>query len=193
MTIAVATRPTDGIGRLAAPDPDTLPAETRATIRANGGENWAVALSANPATLRRFAGYFHDLFDPAGGLLPLPERELLAVVVSVENGCGYCEVHHTRALGVALGDPERAQRLALDWHLVPLSAREQALVKLARKLTHAPKTVAPADFQALRDLGLADDAILEAVEIAAWFNHTNRITIALGVQPDAHFFGRAAR
>jgi uncharacterized peroxidase-related enzyme len=118
----------------------------------------------------------------------LKERELIAVIVSATNGCGLCEVHHTRALGDVLDDHARAQRIALDDHLVDLTPRERALVELARKITLAPKSVGPDDFAHLRAVGLADEDILEAVETSTWFNHTNRIFIALGVVPDEKYF-----
>lgn len=50
-------------------------------------------------------------------------------------------------------------------------------------------TVDPAAFQeaeidALRGLGLTDEQILEAAEIAGFFNYINRVTDALGVKSD---------
>jgi AhpD family alkylhydroperoxidase len=54
-----------------------------------------------------------SLFDPKAGRLPIRERELIAVVVSSTNGCGLCEIHHTLALGNALGDETKARRIAL--------------------------------------------------------------------------------
>lgn len=128
------------------------------------------------------------MFDPAAGRLPIAERELIAVAVSTHNGCGLCEIHHTIALGKALGDPVKAHRTALDDHLAPLTERERALVDFARKVAAAPKSIAVADFTALRAVGLDDQEILEALETSAWFNHTNRIFIALGVRPDEKYF-----
>ena len=110
------------------------------------------------------------------------------MIVSSQNGCGLCEIHHTLALGAVLGDAERAHRIALDYHLVQLSKREHALVELALKVTHTPKTITDEDFAALRAVGLKDEDILEAIETASWFNHTNRITISVGIVPDRKYF-----
>jgi len=178
------------ISRLDVPALADLSASARTLIDTHHQENWIQALSINPETARRFAAYFESLFASTGRRLPLKERELIAVIVSATNGCGLCEVHHTRALGDILDDPERAQRIALDDHLVDLSEREQALVDLARKITLAPRSVGRKDFDRLRAAGLADDDILEAVETSAWFNHTNRIFISLGVIPDEKYFAR---
>jgi uncharacterized peroxidase-related enzyme len=178
------------ISRLKPPVVEHLTAELLALNEANHQENWIRALSVNAETARRFVAYFGSLFDPSQGLLPIAERELIAVVVSSTNGCGLCEIHHTNALAEALDDAERARRIALDHHLAPLSEREAALVALASKVTEDPKHVEPADFERLREAGLSDPEILEALEISAWFNHTNRIFISLGVVPDAKYFGR---
>src|ERR1700733_16223481 len=81
------------------------------------------------------------LFRQGGARLPLRERELIAVVVSAQNGCGLCEVHHTNALGDALDNRTRARRIALDHHLAPLTERERALADFAVKVTANPKDV----------------------------------------------------
>eukprot|EP01035_Chromulina_nebulosa_P011866 gene11866-15841_t len=107
--------------RLPPPPADSLPDDVRVLVDSNHGENWIRSLSVNGATAKRFVGYFASLFDPGKGLLPIAERELIAVVVSSTNGCGLCEIHHTNALGTALGDSEKARRIALDVHLAPLS------------------------------------------------------------------------
>lgn len=176
------------VSRLRPPSEATLPDDVRALSDANHHENWIRVLSVNPDTARRFTAYFGSLFDPARGRLPIRERELIAVVVSSTNGCGLCEIHHTLALGDALGDAVKARRIALDHHLAPLTPREHALVDFAYKVTTDPKSVGAEDVERLRRAGLDDADILEALETSAWFNHTNRIFISLGVIPDAKYF-----
>lgn len=178
----------DAIARLRPPAEATLPKDVQSLSRANHGENWIRVLAVNPDTARRFTAYFGGLFDRNGGRLPIRERELIAVVVSSANGCGLCEIHHTLALGDALGDKTKARRIALDHHLAPLTERERALVDFASKVTADPKAVGAADFERLRAAGLDDADILEALETSAWFNHTNRIFISLGVIPDETYF-----
>jgi uncharacterized peroxidase-related enzyme len=182
------TRAGAEISRLRLPADADLADDIRSLNAANHDENWIRVLSVNPETARRFTAYFGSLFDPKGGRLPIRERELIAVVVSSTNGCGLCEIHHTAALGDALDDKIKARRVALDHHLAPLTPREHALVDLAHKVTTDPKSLKPGDFDRLRDVGLDDEDILEAVETSAWFNHTNRIFISLGVIPDEKYF-----
>jgi alkylhydroperoxidase family enzyme len=48
--------------------------------------------------------------------------------------------------------------------------------------------VGEVQFSRLRDLGFSEKAILEVLEISAFFNYANRLTIALNVVPDSQFF-----
>jgi uncharacterized peroxidase-related enzyme len=176
------------ISRLDVPGPDTLSDDLRQLIEQHGGDNWIRALSLNPDTARRFTQYFEKLFSATAGRLPIDERELIAVVVSRTNGCGLCAIHHAHALGEALHDRVQARRIALDYHLAGLSARQLALAELAETITTSPRAITEQDFERLRGVGLDDADILEAVETASWFNHTNRIFIATGVVPDEKYF-----
>jgi uncharacterized peroxidase-related enzyme len=176
------------LSRLPLVDEETSPADIRALLARHLRENWVRALSLNPDTARRFAGYFEHLFASTGRQLPIEERELIAVVVSSTNGCGLCEAHHTQALGELLDDLPKARRIALDYHLAHLTPRERALVDLSVKVTRTPHELSTADFDRLREHDLSEAAILEAIETASWFNHTNRIFISLGVVPDEKYF-----
>jgi uncharacterized peroxidase-related enzyme len=180
------------LSRLAVPAQTALPDDIRKLIDEQGGDNWIRALSLNPETARRFVQYFGSLFSASGQQLALAERELIAVVVSSANGCGLCALHHTHALGEALGDPAKARRVAVDLHFAELTPREAALASLALKITLTPRDIEAADFDRLRAQGLSEAAILEAVETASWFNHTNRIFISTGVLPDDRYFSDAA-
>jgi uncharacterized peroxidase-related enzyme len=165
------------------------PVSVEDLVRRHHSDHWIRTLAINPDTAKRFAQYFEHLFRADGAQLPLRERELIAVVVSSANSCGLCAIHHTIALGDALDDPVKARRVALDHHLAPLTEREAVLADFALKVTKAPKDVTDDDLDALRRVGLSDPAIVKALETSAWFNHTNRIFISLGVVPDAKYFG----
>ncbi len=180
--------PAQPISRLNVPELDELDDATRKLVALDGGANWTRAMAVSPNTLRRFMAYYVDLMSPTKGRLPLRERELIAVIVSHENGCGYCTLNHTQGLANALKDPVRAKRIAIDHHLVDLTEREEALAELAVAITQDPRSVNEEDFAYLHDLGLDDEEIAEAIEIIAWFNHSNRLAVPLGIVPDAHFF-----
>ena len=182
------------ISRLHVPDESEVDESIRPLLeqnkRQNGYlENWIISLALNPGTLKRALAYFQSLFDPNEGQLRPVDRELIAVVVSAENGCAYCETHHIKGLAHALKDPIRARRIAAGYDHVPdLSSREKALADLAIKITRDPATVTDADMDGLRSLGLNDQAILEVIETAAFFNYTNRVGISINNIPEDQLF-----
>jgi uncharacterized peroxidase-related enzyme len=190
-TLNVDTHSSASISRLHVPGPEAVSADIRELIERHHGENWIRALVLNPATAQRFTQYFEKLFG-ADGRLPIEERELIAVIVSRTNGCGLCAIHHAHALGEALLDRVKARRIALDYHLAHLSPRQLALAEIAETITTSPRAISPQDFERLRRAGLEDADILEAIETASWFNHTNRIFIATGVVPDEKYFSALA-
>lgn len=184
-----ATRNISNISRLRIPNDSELSPETRKLIAQHHGDNWTRAFSLNPDTARRFVTYYEDLFTNPNAQLPLREREIIAVVTSATNRCGLCTANHTIGLSAAIGgDRVRAKRIAADHHLVELNEREHALADLSERLTQAPREISDQDLDHLRHIGFQDEEILEAIETIAWFNHSNRITIALGVVPDQRYF-----
>jgi uncharacterized peroxidase-related enzyme len=190
----VANPPRARISRLRVPDESEVDESIRPLIernrRQNGYlENWIISLALNPGTLSRAVTYFESLFNPRQGHLSMAERELLALVVSTENRCSYCQTNHTKGLARAIGDPIRARRIAAGHDHVPdLSQRERALADLAVKITRDPSTVTDADVDELRALGLDDAEILEVIEIIAYFNYTNRVAISINNVPEDQLF-----
>ncbi len=63
-----------------------------------------------------------------------------------------------------------------------LSAREEALLDYAERLTVSPAEIRRADANALRRAGLTDREILDLTQVAAYFAYVNRIALGLGAQ-----------
>src|SRR4029077_9281083 len=102
------------------------------------------------------------------------EREIIAVVVSMANGCLYCLVAHGAALREAWGDPVMADRITLDWRRAAgLTERQRAICAYAEELTLHPVQATEADLGDLRALGLSDHDVWDVIEIAAMYNFTN--------------------
>ncbi|MBS7538804.1 peroxidase-related enzyme [Ancylobacter lacus] len=150
--------------------------------------NWLKALSANPDTAYRLVTFYRHLFDPARSHLSAAERELIAVVTSAANHCSYCVFNHTQALAAATGDPIRARRIAQGYHHVRLSHRDQALAETVEQLALDPVSLGEKGLVRLANFGFSAAAILEILEISAFFSYANRLTIALNVVPDERFF-----
>jgi uncharacterized peroxidase-related enzyme len=136
--------------------------------------------SLAPEAMSHHMDLYLEIMFRKGGL-SRAEREMIAVVVSVANGCEYCTLHHGAALEAWWKDPDRVQALRTDPLQAGLSRRESALVGYALALTDRPAAMVPADLEPMRDEGLTDDEILQANLIVAYFNFVNRIALGLGV------------
>jgi uncharacterized peroxidase-related enzyme len=77
--------------------------------------------------------------------------------------------------------PELAQQIASDYTQAPLSQRERSILDYAAKLTRTPGKMEEDDLCAMREVGLSDEAILDAAMITAYFAYVNRIADGLGV------------
>jgi uncharacterized peroxidase-related enzyme len=111
------------------------------------------------------------------------EREMMAVVVSVANGCKYCKAHHEAALRHYVKDEPKIKSILNPSYFNILNEREAALCHFARHLTLNPQNHKNTDHTIqLRKAGLSDSAILDAVLVISYFNFVNRIVLALGVE-----------
>ena len=68
-----------------------------------------------------------------------------------------------------------------DWRTAALTQRQAALCAYAEKLTRRPSHMSPDDLTPLRQAGLTDRDILDAVQVIGYFNYINRVADALGV------------
>ncbi len=72
-------------------------------------------------------------------------------------------------------------QVADDFRQAELSPIEQALAQAAWKLTVQPWRWGAEDVQSLRQAGLDDQAIHEAVQVIGYFNYINRVCDGLGI------------
>ena len=71
--------------------------------------------------------------------------------------------------------------IALDWRRARLGRVEHALCVFAEKLTRSPGDMAELDVEVLRELGLDDARIHDAIQVVAYFNYINRVADAVHV------------
>lgn len=117
-------------------------------------------------------------------------REMMAVVVSSENRCEYCQLHHAEALYHYWKDRERVRALREDFGAVDLEPADRLLCRLSRKLTRQPDAMdEEEDIAPLREAGLSDRAVLDAVLVISYFNFVNRMVTGLGVEADEEEVG----
>lgn len=148
------------------------------------------AQALNGAQFEAWWKYFNLLVNKEGHLTNA-ERELIAVVVSGINRCTYCAVSHGAALREHSGDPVTADLVAVNWRQAELDERQQAMAEYAELLTVSPGSVEVGDLEPLREAGLDDHEIMEAVQVIGMFNMTNRVSSALGFVPNEEYHSQA--
>ncbi len=142
--------------------------------------------SLHPSSIRSHTTLYMDIMFSKTAL-SRAEKELIAVVVSVANGCVYCQVHHGSALNNYWKDNSRIDRLKKDYHTADISQKEIALCNFAVHLTQNPAAHEQQNFTSpLKDKGLDDAAILDVVLVTSYFNFVNRMVMALGVELEEH-------
>ncbi|AHY47690.1 putative peroxidase-related enzyme [Rubrobacter radiotolerans] len=144
------------------------------------------AYSFRPERLSAWFNHYRMLHEPTENL-GAAEREMIAVAVSMENGCLYCLVAHGAALREALGDPILADRITLDYRRAGLDERRRAILDYAVKVTNEPLECTPEDIERLRSLGLTLEEVWDVAEIASMYNFTNRMSLACGKLPNEEY------
>ncbi len=101
--------------------------------------------SLHPASISSHVHFYMDIMFSKTSL-SRAEKELLAVVVSVANGCLYCQTHHGAALNAYWKDEARIEQLKMNFQNTGLSEKEIAMCDFAVHLTKHPSAHAANDF-----------------------------------------------
>ena len=137
--------------------------------------------SLNPAAMKAHLDLYQVLMFQTSGL-NRAEREMIAVTVSVANQCPYCIHHHAEALNFYWKDHTKLNRFLANFETVELTARQQAMLRYARKLTRHPEAMGEEDIRRLKENNLSDRDILDLNLIVSYFNFVNRLANGLGVE-----------
>jgi uncharacterized peroxidase-related enzyme len=173
------------------PSPDELPAEVADEIgdiseRIGFVPNVARLLAVTPSHFVGWWKYFDDLMRGPSGLSKT-QREMIAVVISAESHCPYCETAHAAAMRLRTKDPALVDRLAVNYRHVELDSRDRAMLDFAVKLTKTPEECEQRDLAQLREVGYTDEDILHIVEVTAIFNYNVRLATATGLFPNVEY------
>ena len=188
----MARTDTERIARLRVPAEDEVPDEvkelwTKPLEKLGFVPNVLRIFALRPSHMLAWWAHYDELLRGDSGLTK-PQREMIAVVVSVTNRCHYCIVSHSAALRKLTEDPEFVDRLATGYRYAELEPRERAMLDFAVKVTQASDQVGDADIEALRAVGWSDEDIFDIAEVAAMFNFTNRLASAFGWLPNREYF-----
>ncbi len=99
---------------------------------------------------------------------------------------------HEADLRVEIQDDSKVRAIQEDYRQVDFDPPTKGLLDFAVKLTLSPKQMRAADVEALRDVGFADEDILDAVQLVAYFNYINRVLDGLGAEPEPNMRFRLA-
>jgi len=109
-------------------------------------------------------------------------KETIAVAVSSDNGCDYCVTHHSMALRSLGVSAEQAEKLAGEPEDERFSARENALIALARAANGDHHAITDEQVQQVRDAGASSADIVEALAVMETFSGLNRFIDTAGVE-----------
>ena len=140
--------------------------------------------------LDAFSGMYNNLMLAPSGLSKL-EREMIAVVVSSINKCFYCLVAHGAAVRAMSGDPALGEALVMNYRVAELDGRQRAMLDFAAKMTQASASIEEQDRAILREAGFTDRDIWDIVNVAGFFNMTNRVASATDMRPNTDYHAQA--
>lgn len=190
-TPAAADAPT----ALDLPMADPLSPETRAyfdkcTEKLGLIPNVLKAYAFDEAKLKAFSGLYNDLMLAPSGLTKL-EREMIAVAVSSVNRCFYCLTAHGAAVRELSGDPVLGELMVMNHRAADLGPRHRAMLDFAMMITERSAEIGEADREALREAGFSDRDIWDIAAVVGFFNMSNRVATATGMQPNAEYHSQA--
>jgi len=140
--------------------------------------------------LDAFTALYNTLMLAPSGLSKL-EREMIAVVVSSINRCWYCQVAHGAAVRALSGDPALGEAMVMNYRVADLEPRQRAMLDFAAKVTTASATIEEADRNGLREHGFSDRDIWNIANVAGFFNMSNRVASATGMEPNPDYHSQA--
>ena len=173
------------------PQLDPLPAATQkyfdiCTDKLGMVPNVLQAHAFSIEKLNAFTGLYNELMLADSGLTKL-EREMIAVVVSSINRCFYCLTAHGAAVRELSGNPILGEQLVMNYRTAELDARQRAMLDFTALLTNASYTVEEAHRQSLRDVGFSNRDIWDIINVAAFFNMTNRVASGTAMVPNDEY------
>ncbi|MCR9079818.1 MAG: peroxidase-related enzyme [Hyphomonadaceae bacterium] len=127
---------------------------------------------------------YHDVLLRGESPLSVAERELIAAFVSGLNACNFCFGAHklyARAFGV---DEDVIDALVADIDRAPVSENLKPLLHYVARLKTLPPRLTKADADAVFAAGWSEEALFDAIQVAALFNYMNRIIEGTGVTFD---------
>ena len=149
--------------------------------------NLYLAFSLQPKPLMAADQHYRDVLHNEANHSSPWFLELLATQVAIIVDCLYAFTHHGTNFKHLLGDEDLGAKMLqavrednFDGNPI-FDAKEASLLKFGAKLTRTPEKMTEGDVDALRQAGVSDTEILEAVQATACFAYWVRFINALGI------------
>ncbi len=143
--------------------------------------NYFRALAASPAALAIHWAMQRAIFEHA--TLPKSLSAMILYAIAQRNECGYCSANHELSC-LTLGIDEATLRTLIE-DLPNLNPeRIRRTIEFALKVAKSPKALTREDYDALRDLGVTDDELVEVILLAAQGSSGDVLADALKVEVD---------
>ncbi len=117
----------------------------------------------------------------------LRRYELATVAAALELKSSYCSLAHGRILAEEFVGAEAVRDIAAGRRPAGMDDADVAVVELARRVVADATSISQQDIDHLRELGLADEQILDVVLAAAARCFFSKVLDAVGARPDASF------
>jgi uncharacterized peroxidase-related enzyme len=115
--------------------------------------------------------------------LPFKIKELIALLVSIENGCKFCVGVHkqiARKLGM---NEEEVENAAKGIDFVDAAENEKILLSFCLKASRKDNyKTTQEDIEVVKEAGFTERQILEAVALVGYFNYINTISNVFGLE-----------
>ena len=118
------------------------------------------------------------------GSLSRKTKEAIALLVSQDNGCRYCVAAHSAALKTIGVSADEIRTISENLAQADFSAQEKALIEFARKANSSANSVSTEDFQQVKNTGVSDAQIIEALGVMEVFTAFNKFLDTLEVALD---------
>ncbi|MCK5573791.1 MAG: peroxidase-related enzyme [Bacteroidetes bacterium] len=151
-----------------------------------GVDNILKIHSLLPSTLAPHVDLYRSVMF-GRGRLTRRQREMIATVVSRENGCPYCIHHHSDALFRLTEDRSIASLLRSGGEYRGLPPEEVCMLEYAEALTRDPASDRSRHVEKLKEHGFSEESILLMTLIVGYFNFVNRIANGLGVELETYW------
>src|SRR5262245_17989627 len=120
--------------------------------------------------------------------MDLRRYELATMAAARRLGSSYCLLAHGRALMATHAMPaEQVRDAVVDHHDAGLDPVDVAIMDFADKVVGNASRIRPEDVQALRDVGLSDEDIVDVALAIGARCFFSTVVDSLGIQPDAQY------